>query len=339
MGSIGTYEGRFGDPDRYYAGGVGGGLDEPLSPRERELLRVLQEAAGEEPKEAVERALANARKGAHHALQRHTRLGSLARSWAGRADIQVSNRIPPEVLRLLGTLPEALIWVLARKPELKATERYGRAAADRFGMLASHFQIPPELTEDGVSQGPALLRTVLKQAAGAGVARRILECRGDVLGAYFFWAGRIELHWIVIWLVAADLDVSIEELTRVVLLHELAHAYTHLGPDADEHDWPTEAFAECDDRIVEGLAQFYTEWVCRGPHSKADSEPSGDLRAFLRLREQQSEPYWHYAERWQPEHPKQAEVIRQAMVLARSHRITEYSDFLDVLDAEAQKLG
>lgn len=66
--------------------------------------------------------------------------------------------------------------------------------------------------------------------------------------------GSIEVYWAVIGLVAALLDVRIEDLTTVVLTHELAHAYTHLGYDIDGANWPGQCFAKTESVLKEGLA-------------------------------------------------------------------------------------
>lgn len=60
---------------------------------------------------------------------------------------------------------------------------------------------------------------------------------------------------------ARVLDVTVEGLTVAVFAHELVHAYTHLGNDHDVQQWETKAFADADNKIVEGLAQFYTATI------------------------------------------------------------------------------
>ena len=66
---------------------------------------------------------------------------------------------------------------------------------------------------------------------------------------------RIRLFWAVIGVVAACRSWSVEDLTIVVLTHELAHAYTQLGADLDGRRWPPKAFSEADVSLKEGLAQ------------------------------------------------------------------------------------
>jgi hypothetical protein len=67
----------------------------------------------------------------------------------------------------------------------------------------------------------------------------------------------------VISFMAGVLGVPVEALTVVVAVHELAHAYTHLGRDIDGKKWDTNTFSQVDPRTSEGLAQFYTEVICK----------------------------------------------------------------------------
>jgi hypothetical protein len=85
---------------------------------------------------------------------------------------------------------------------------------------------------------------------------KIIGIDEDVLGAYFFRVPEIRLYWVVIGITARALGVPPDALTIVVLAHELAHAYTHLGRDIDNERWDTERFAKSDLDIVEGLAQY-----------------------------------------------------------------------------------
>ena len=95
------------------------------------------------------------------------------------------------------------------------------------------------------------------------LAQSMSQINEDVLGAYFFYRKEIRIYWLAIGIFSALCDVPIEALTIVVLTHELAHAYSHLGYDIDGCDWPTRSFATTDVAIIEGVAQFYTEVVCR----------------------------------------------------------------------------
>lgn len=144
----------------------------------------------------------------------------------------------------------------------------------------------------------------------------------DVLGAYFFRHPKIEVYWVVIGVIARSLGVSIESLAFVVLTHELAHAYTHLGQDIDHQDWGTADFANTDIEIVEGLAQFYTKRICER-HGQRFPEA---LKAYEALLEIQP-PAYCVQEDWEPEQVDPGEIIRAAMLKCRSTGELKYENF------------
>jgi hypothetical protein len=100
-------------------------------------------------------------------------------------------------------------------------------------------------------------------AAKAELLKRVTEINEDILGVYmptsrlFPDRGQIEIYWVVIGALARLLGVDPEALAVVVMAHELAHAYTHVGLDSNSNRWE-DGFWDCDKAIVEGLAQFYT---------------------------------------------------------------------------------
>ena len=111
---------------------------------------------------------------------------------------------------------------------------------------------------------------------------------GDLLGCYCPKRQEIDLYWLSIVLSARRHDWSVPDLTRVVFIHEWAHAFTHLGADSDGQQWETTSFCKaCEDEgaLIEGLAQYWTYYSLRGPHDE------GALRVFLRLMKLQPAPY------------------------------------------------
>lgn len=107
----------------------------------------------------------------------------------------------------------------------------------------------------------ALAKRLAEKVEQAKLVQAILSVEGDVLGVYSLGSRRIELYWAVIGIVARLLGLAVEDLTAVVLAHELAHAYTHLGLDIDGEDWPMESFGQAPVELIEGLAQYYTARV------------------------------------------------------------------------------
>jgi len=65
-----------------------------------------------------------------------------------------------------------------------------------------------------------------------GILEWITDFDTDVWGAYFPGSHRIEIYWMAIGLYAPQFGISEEDMTVVVLCHELVHAYTHVGFDA-----------------------------------------------------------------------------------------------------------
>ena len=69
---------------------------------------------------------------------------------------------------------------------------------------------------------------------------------------------------------------KVEDLTMVVPVHELAHAYTQLGADIEGRRWAVNAFARADIELKEGLAQYYMRQILTTPRISL-------LRSFRRV--------------------------------------------------------
>jgi hypothetical protein len=163
----------------------------------------------------------------------------------------------------------------------------------------------------------------------------IYQIEEDFLGAYFFWKPCIELYWMPIGIVAAGLEISPEALTKVVAIHELAHAYTHLGFDTDGHNWNTDAFSFTTTYVIEGLAQFYTEAVCR----RLESRHPEILEAFEKFLNKQSGPYRAHLD-WAKDVETRNEIIRNSMIQCRSViGTTQYEAFLLMMDHHTELIG
>ena len=118
------------------------------------------------------------------------------------------------------------------------------------------------------------------------IRRALYETGTDVLGTYELLSspsaadfrsahGHIVLYWKPIVMASFDLDLEIRDVARVVLLHELIHAYANLGMDTDGHRWL--AFVHSEPAIVEGVAEFYSYQYIRR------SEDRSLRRAYVEL--------------------------------------------------------
>jgi hypothetical protein len=181
-----------------------------------------------------------------------------------------------------------------------------------------------ETTQNELHHIANIILQLLEPRQTKQVEDRLRELDHDVLGAYFYQRPEIHLYWMVIGFYASLLRVKIEHLTVVVLAHELAHAYTHLGADIDGTRWHTDAFASADIRIVEGLAQLYTDVVID------QFDQAGIRRAFEALLERQSTPYTIFRH-WTPDESR-GEIIRTAMIQTRRTRNSDYDLFHRALE-------
>jgi len=135
----------------------------------------------------------------------------------------------------------------------------------------------------------------------------------------------IELYWRNIGVVASVLNVSISDLTIVVLAHEVAHEYTQLGADLDGRRWLTHRFALASTMGTETLAQYYCEQALR---LMTPDHPAA-LNAFERLLSIQSGWYTRYM-RW-PAMRGGAESVRRALLLMRQVESDTRGEFSEIL--------
>ena len=183
-----------------------------------------------------------------------------------------------------------------------------------------------------------LLDDLLGSGSGIRLTRAILGARGDALGKYIYrdlrpdrhkteGVPRIELYWQMIGFFANQLDVAVEDLTIVVLSHEQAHAYTHLGHDANGCAWDLDSFDKSDPGLVEGLAQYYTARIVG---SLRKGYP-GAYEAYLHLLEDQDGQYLTHLDWLKSSTP---EAVRLAMCRERSERVGKLGRFNDHLTKE-----
>jgi hypothetical protein len=225
-------------------------------------------------------------------------------------------------LRQLGAIVQGADWLLSRWTQLERWQH-----------------LPPT----AVGAGDAIKRTqdvaieLQRIVANPPIIADIKKITEDYLGCYFFPPGRapwIEIYWMPIALMAAMINVRMEDLAVVTLTHELAHGYTHLGKDIDGASWDTAGFGKSDAEVVEGLAQFYTDIATQ----KLASRHPDAHDAFCKFLEMQSGPYLAH-QAWLKDIPKQKlETIRFTLLAMRSNGTVSHEGWLSALAETNTKL-
>jgi hypothetical protein len=241
--------------------------------------------------------------------------------------IKVDSGMPPRFAEVMRQF-EGLEWLLLNRPavaEAAVGTRFMESWAD-----AAH-------AAWGDEAGPAVANDIrcvretatnwLRKLDERNAVKQIIGIEEDVLGAYFFRIPQIRLYWVVIGVTARTLGVTVEALTIVVLAHELAHAYTHLGRDIDNERWATGHFAGSDLDIVEGLAQFYTKVISR----RLQERMPAALHAYEALLKEQSGPYRAHLH-WVEGDERGGEIVRVSMIECRSRGITASSNFSEAIN-------
>ena len=185
-----------------------------------------------------------------------------------------------------------------------------------------------------------LVTYLLDLAARATLTERLSRINEDVLGAYFPLgknskrpgAPVIEIYWTVIGAVGKTIEVDIEGLTLVVLAHELAHAYSHLGADTDGNRWKDKAFCDSDVSIKEGIAQYYTEKVVKWLGQRYSGNSNNAYAGLLKI---QGPPY-RIHEQWSDDFSP--EIVRAAIIECRNNQVTDKDGFLERMENAKHRL-
>ena len=164
----------------------------------------------------------------------------------------------------------------------------------------------------------------------------IMDVEEGIMGRYHLVGRHVELHWIPIVIIAECMKVSIKDLTLVVFVHELAHAYTHSGMDVGGGYWKNDHFLDSDKSVTEGLAQYYT-YLFLSKLKEREPEP---LEVFNRLLEYQPLDY-HTHKKWlEGNQAGQGEATRLALLEARLEKKgCKEERFFDFLDENKSRLG
>lgn len=233
--------------------------------------------------------------------------------------VRVVDGVPAELAEVIARNPDPLLWrLLALRGQFEEGKNTLGALAALRSQLMQWDNAPYGLLELLPSVDPAKqLLTMLAELKGTQeIEEGIIAINKDILGQYFIpthAAPFIEIYWMPIALIALILNVFPEDLAAVVLTHELAHGYTHIGKDIDGEAWDRDAFCTTSDEVVEGLAQHYTAVVTERLGNRAP----GTHEAYKKLLQRQRGPY-RVHEQWLKDHPeRRGEAVRFALLAAR----------------------
>ncbi len=250
--------------------------------------------------------------------------------------IEIIDGVSEPLVDIVREHPDPIAWwILLNRPKLEAAADGLHVLGHRIPEIARS-PLGRQLLEgdrEAVQRSHDLIRRFLADEIDKPIVERIRSIDRDWLGAYFFWQGRIELYAPAIALCSTRFGVPIEDMAIVVLVHELAHAFTHIGRDIDRRVWKTEDFANADTFLVEGLAQFYADRVC----DRLVERRSALRTAFDALNENQSPPYREFHE-WKKVGPFVGEAVRHALIDCRVSGIKEHLIFRSVLKTAYKRL-
>jgi hypothetical protein len=249
--------------------------------------------------------------------------------------VRVVRGFPDELARLIDQYRDPVMWrLIIGQPKLGGLIQGLDFLLRGWDEFVS-WPALPDAARGGRSQleGARAVAAALQQAAQAErVVKQITEIHEDILGAYRFPAGQgswVELYWLPIAMVAAMADVAIEDITVVVLIHELAHGYTHVGRDIDGENWTTGGFGGSAPEVVEGVAQFYTEIIAE----RLAARTPGLFAAYQALLEFQSGPYVVHREWLKGDRKQLGETVRFTLIAARSHGRVSYGTWQELMGA------
>lgn len=220
--------------------------------------------------------------------------------------------------------------------------KLGVSSGNITRLLRRIVEINKDLPESDPKYLDALMLTselsdLLRQKAElASLSKRVFAIQHDILGVYipkYYYGGEIELYWGAIGVAAELLQVDVEDLATVVLIHELAHGYTHLGKDIDNELWDTALMFEKVDRaVVEGLAQYYTDTISK---YLGDEYRPEIHHAYLRLRRKQC-GWYRVHDKWTQDFSP--EVVRISLLKFRRDAGISLEHFEKILADERKGL-
>jgi len=313
----------FGGPHRYYDKmNIQRRRPGDESEEEKKVRRLLG-ITGADVRAIVEKACKQWNRPIRESIRIETAFKLSVRDERKTVPIKVVDGLPQSFIEIVHGIDNPLIWkLISNRTLLQYAQGSCQILAGDLEEIKELFDIEQPVTKRELDLYKAFIDRILKKLNEYNLPERIKKIREDVFGSYYFRVPAIQIYWMPIGLVAGALNVPVEALTIVILTHELAHAYTHLGQDTNNMAWETDVFAATDLRIVEGIAQYYTAVV----EEKMDPRQPGMMDAFNKLLKMQSEPYTIF-KNWITNASRTSEIIRYSMISARVNRQTKYNEF------------
>jgi hypothetical protein len=311
--------------------------DNPLQSRATEIIRPLV------PPDAEERVNRSFKQW-NQIIRDHIRTETGLKLSDGDSRFAIPVRVvrgfPEELAQLIDQYRDPVMWRLViGQPKLGGLIQgleFLLAKWDEF----ENWTPLPEPARNGqtaLERSLAIASSLQNATLAEKVVQQIRAVEEDILGVYRFQAGQgsaVELYWLPIAMVAAMLDVEIEDLTVVVLIHELAHGYTHIGRDIDGTSWADMGFRDSHLEVVEGLAQFYTEVISE----KLATRTPSVFAAYQALLNLQSGPYLAHRDWLKGDRGQMGETVRFALIAARSQGVIRYDQWRGLLGATRDRL-
>lgn len=140
----------------------------------------------------------------------------------------------------------------------------------------------------------------------------------DIWGTYTYKSGRIEVYYVPLILFCQIRNVPLEHAILSTLVHEMAHAYHHIGKDKDNVTW--DKMSSTDLKIVEGMAEYFT-WLFVETYK--NNHPQME-KTYEIMFDCLGEEYTIF-KKWTPAYSREA--IKSALLGTRKKALLKYVDF------------
>lgn len=214
-----------------------------------------------------------------------------------KISINVTDHVPTSIEQLFQGFPPFIIELLLKRQtiynNIKILENLSNK--EKIQTLKSFLKMNLKTSEtdyQSVSSDYIELDKRLNEFAN-NLKGLFKERDADVFGSYNTKTHEINLYWVSIALYSNVKNLDIDKITFIVLAHELAHLYTHIGLDINGRRWEDYDFRFADNRITEGLAEFHSFESCRKASRELDL-----LRVYANLLVDAPEQYQAWLKHW-----------------------------------------